>query len=100
MVRCTFSASSPLVPILLSLSAAAQSAFIPEQGIRPRGNYQDADFDVVSVANENIDLYGSDDWITLTVVGSSTQTAEGQAKAQTAQNKNNPKEIELQDVIF
>jgi len=100
MVRCTFSASSLLAPILLSLSAAAQSAFIPEQGIRPHGNYQDADFDVVSLANERLDWYGSDGWLTLTVASSSTQTAEGQAKAQTAQNKDNPKDIELEDVIF
>lgn len=72
--RCKFMASSLGVLVWLSLSAAAQSDPIFESDIKPYGDYL---------------------------------TAEGQAKAQTTQNpvyqapdKNNLKEIELDDVIF
>jgi len=74
MARSTFIASSLLVLVFLSLSAAAQSDTISDQDIKPDGEYL---------------------------------AAEGQAKAQTTQNpiyqapnKNNPKEIQLDDVIF
>jgi len=74
MARCKFIASSLLVLVLLSLSARAQSDRISEQDIKPEGDY---------LANAD------------------------QAKAQTTQNpvyqapnKNNPKEIELDDVIY
>lgn len=93
--------------VLLSLSAAAQSAFIPEQRIRPHGNYHDDDMDAVGLVNERRDLYDSAGCITLTVDDSSIGAAEGQAKSERAQNpvnqppnKNNPKEVELEDVIF
>ena len=74
MARSKFIASSLLVLVSLSLSAAAQSDAISDQVIKPDGEYL---------------------------------AAEGQAKAQTTQNpvyqppnKKNPKEIQLDDVIF
>jgi hypothetical protein len=122
MARCKLSASSLVVLALLSLSAAAQSDAVPQRGIQPYGAYH-GDSDVVSLVNGRLDLYGSSGEIanldanlctdstnictTLTVDDSSTPAAEGQSKAQTAQNpvnqasgKNKPKEVELEDVIF
>jgi len=74
MARSKFIASSLLILVLLSPSAGAQSDTISEQDTEPDGEYL---------------------------------AAEGQAKAQTAQNpvyqapnENNPKEIQLDDVVF
>src|SRR5215469_10901859 len=122
MARCKLNASSLAVLALLSLSAVAQSDPIPERGINPSRDYH-GDSDVVSLVNGRLDLYGSSGEIAnldanlctyatnictvLTGKDSSTPAAEGQSKAQTAQNaanqapdKNNPKEVELEDVIF
>lgn len=96
MARCKFSVSCLPMLVLLSVSTAAQSTFIPEQGISPDGDHRYGDVDVVSV-NKKLDLYGSDGWLALTVDDSS---AEGEAEAQTSPNKYNTKEIELEDVIF
>jgi hypothetical protein len=74
MARCKLIAFSLLVLVMLSLSAAAQSDPISEPDIQPYGDYLSPD---------------------------------GQAKAPTTQNptyqapdKNNPKEVELDDVTF
>ena len=99
MGPCKFSSSSLLTLVLLSLSAAAQTVFIPEQGVKPDGNYHSDDIDVVCLVNGKLDLYPSDGSTTLTVEDSSMQVAEAQAKAQTGQT-NNPKEVELEDIIF
>ncbi len=99
MARCKFSISCLPMLVLLSVSAAAQSAFIPEQGIRPGRDYADSDVDLVSV-NEKLDLFGSDGWLAMTVNDFSTHTAGSEAEAQTAPSKYNTREIELEDVIF
>jgi hypothetical protein len=99
MDPCKFSVSTLLALVSLSLSVAAQSPSIPEQGTKPDGNYRDGDIDVISLVNKKLDLYPSDASTTLTIEDSSTQAAEAQAKPQTGQS-NNPKEIELEDVIF
>src|ERR1700751_5972842 len=96
MARCKFSVSCLPMLVLLTVSTAAQSTFIPEQGISPDGDHRYGDVDVVSV-NKKLDLYGSEGWPALTVDDSS---AEGEAEAQTPPNKYNTKEIELEDVIF
>lgn len=89
MARCKFVASSGLVLVVLSLSSAAQSEPLSEQGIEPYWGCQGGDIDIVS-----LDV-------------SSMQPPEDQTKTPTAQNpayqapdKNNPKEVQLDDVIF
>jgi hypothetical protein len=99
MARCKFSASCLPVLVLLSLSAAAQSAFNPEKGIKLYENYQDSDVEVGGV-DEKTDSYGSDGWVTLTVDDSSTRAGGSEAEAQTPRSKYNTKEIELEDIIF
>jgi hypothetical protein len=99
MDPCKFSVSTLVVVISLSLSAAAQSASIPEQHIKPDENHDGDDIDVVSLVNEKFDLYPSHVSTNLTIEDSSTQAAEAQSKPQTVQT-NNPKEVELENVIF
>jgi len=118
MARCKMIASSLLVPVLLSLSAAAQRDPTPEQYTYFEGNsialasgtisqrlnkYPTVDDDWEPFTD--LDAHGCNDrangCISFTVGDSSILEAEDQAKAQTAQpDKNNPKEVELQDVIF
>lgn len=89
MPRFRLIALSLPVLLLLSLSAAAQIDPISEPGINPYGDYHGAGIDVVTLGD------------------SPTQAAKGQTKPQTPQipayqapDKNNPKEIHLDDVIF
>jgi hypothetical protein len=127
MARCKLIASSLLVLVLLSLSAAAQSDLISEQRIKPYGGCRGSSFygadDSPQTLSVNImveddpkpvaDLdahvctYSANSCATLTFDDSPTQAPKGQAKAQTAQSpvyqapdKSNPKEVELDDVIF
>lgn len=89
MPRFRLIALSLPVLLLLSLSAAAQSDPISEPGINPYEDYHGAGIDVVTL----------DD--------APNQAAKGQTKPQAPQipayqapDKNNPKEIQLDDVIF
>jgi len=99
MDPCKFSVSTLLLLVSLSLSVAAQSASIPEQGVKPDGDYHDGDIDIVSLVNEKLDMYPSDGSTALIIEDPSAREAEAQAKPQTGQN-NNPKEVELENVIF
>ena len=118
MARCKFIASSLLVLALLPLSAAAQSDPIPGQNIYFGGKRIVLEpgtipqrLNLYSPVDNDWELFGDLDapvcndpansCTTFTVDDASAQAAEGQAMAQTAQpDKNNPKEVELQDVIF
>lgn len=77
---CRF-ASSLVLLLLLSVSAAAQSKLLSERGIVPYGDYHGGDLDLISLDDSLIGI-------------------EDPAKTQTAPDKNNQKETELEDVIF
>ena len=120
MARCKLVASSLLVLVMLPRSAAAQSEAISEQYVHFDGKrvdlapgtisqrlklYPSVDDDPEPFA----DLYehlctGSANRCNFAVDDSGTPGAEGEANAETTQNQtpstNNPKEVELQDVIF
>jgi len=120
MARCKLIASSLLVLVLLSLSAAAQSEPISEQyvyfggkrvdlapgTISPRLKlYSSVDDDREPFADpdEHLCTYSANE-CNFTAEDSGIHGAEGEANAETTQNQtpgtNNPKEVELQDVIF
>jgi hypothetical protein len=120
MARCKLIASSLLVLVMLPRSAAAQSEPISEQYVYFAGKHVDLAPGTIS---QRLKLYPSVDddpepfadlyehlctdsanRCNFTVDDSGTQGTEGEANAETTQNQtpstNNPKEVELQDVIF
>src|SRR5690348_6896550 len=120
MARCKLIASSLLVLLLLPLSVAAQSEPISEQyvyfggkrvdlapgTISPRLKLYssvDDDREPFADSDEHLCTYSANR-CNFTADDSGTDGAEGEANAETTQNQtpstNNPKEVELQDVIF